>query len=209
MPDPVPARRRKRIVFIGNCQAFALGQLYRAFFANDRDETVHVLADVDLVRNEDNAGVNEHLALIAGADVVIEQVLAWRPPIDEAVRRARRHYRFPMVTGWFLWPFAGDAHPRNGECRLPGFEGPYPDEYGDSFLNRKLAEAANPEAAVADYLHLDVARAAHLDRRFEILLDQQRQRDADTDFALAAVITCGFQCIPPTHTDLNPATVMR
>jgi hypothetical protein len=69
---------------------------------------------------------------------------------------AERHF-VPLLAGGFLWPFAGQPHPRNESFWfMPS--GPYDGEMGDSYLNRLIDKGASPPEAVAQYLTLDVGR---------------------------------------------------
>ena len=169
------------VLFLGNCQAEALASVYRARAAAEIGDSVSFLSSVSRPSDSD-------VQLIQDADVIIEQVFDFKPTVAlEDFTPNARVVRFPTVSGAFLWPFSGRAHPRNASFPfLRG--GPYPAELGDGFLNRMIVERVDPDDAVARYLELDVAAIANLDQRYEIIIRQQRSRDALADLPTADVM---------------------
>jgi Flp pilus assembly protein TadD len=180
------------VVFYGNCQAHALSRLYQRQIAPRRNETVSLIY----------VG-NEAAEVLLQADVVIEQTFTAREQIRASdVRPGAKWLRFPLVYGMFLWPYATQAHVRNeSHPFLPG--GPFPVEYGDSYLNR-LIDHVPPEEAIAKYMDLDVPAHAHLDRLYEIAMEDQRQRDRVAGMDIATIVERDFRSTPLFMTRGHP-----
>jgi tetratricopeptide (TPR) repeat protein len=180
-PDAQPRRTGSRlVVFFGNCQARALLEIYRRHFANLHEEQV-VGCELDNVDD----------ALLASADVVVEQLFN-RPRIKpDTLRPHTTHIRFPVMMAQFLWPYSGQPHSRNR--RYPFLAaGPYPDEMGDSFLNR-LIDVVPEDEAFERYCQLDIATHVGLDRLFEMHLEHQRIRDQVAGIDIAGFIDARFR----------------
>ena len=187
----------KRVVFIGNCQLQALSALYRRFSEGRGEEIIAYLPSYESL-------TLERTEAIVQADLIIEQRLDLAPQveIDGIIGSAERHF-VPLLAGGFLWPFAGQPHPRNESFWfMPS--GPYDGEMGDSYLNRLIDKGAPPPEAVAQYLTLDVGRQYGLDRRFELLLDRQRSRDAACGYQIADIIEERFREEPLFRTPHHP-----
>lgn len=187
----------RRIVFVGNCQLLSLSQLYQRFAEQaGREEIAYTPSYQDLTE--------DRIATIARADVVIEQRMdvAPRADLNGIVTRAERHF-VPLLGGGFLWPFAGQPHPRN---EIMGFlaGGPFDGEMGDSYLNRLIEKEVPPAEAVEQYLALDVNRVRNLDRFFEIVVDRQRSRDAACGFQIAGIMEEKFRDEPLFRTAHHP-----
>jgi Flp pilus assembly protein TadD len=148
------------------------------------------LEDVEYV---DDLGLDESTlrARLVDADVVIVQERDFKRDIVIDGRGALV-FRFPMIVAGFLWPFANEPHVHNVAER-PISDGPYPSQMSDSFLNRLIVRNVSPEDALEQYLALDIAKVAHLDRLMEIYLDKQRQRDLATGYAIATEIENRFR----------------
>ena len=187
----------RRVVFIGNCQVQSLSQLYQRFSERNSEETIAYLPSYEDL-TDDGA------AAIAQADVIVEQRLDLPPraEIDGIVNHAERHF-VPLLAGGFLWPFAGQPHPRNEK---PWFmpSGPFDAEMSDSYLNRLIDQGVPPAEAVQQYLALDVGRVRHLDRLFELIMDRQRSRDAACGYQLAGLIEERFRDEPMFRTPHHP-----
>jgi tetratricopeptide (TPR) repeat protein len=187
----------RRVVFIGNCQVQSLSQLYQRFSEWSGTEQIDYLPSYEDL-------TDDRTATIAEADVIVEQRMdvAPRAEIDGIVSNAERHF-VPLVAGGFLWPFAGQQHPRN---ESPWFmpSGPYDGEMGDSYLNRLIGQGVPPAEAVEQYLALDVTRARNLDRLFELLIDRQRSRDTVCGYQLADFIEERFRSEPVFRTPHHP-----
>ena len=176
-----------KIVFAGNCQAYALYYLYERHVAPERGETVGWVDAWDEPRLED------WRRELGDADIVIAQLFSnpTRVPV-EALAEDKRLIRFPDLRGNFLWPYGNVGRIDNPR---PAFKagGPYDTEVGDAFLNRLIEQKVAPDEALARYLDHDVARETHLERVFELTLDQQRKRDALTGFSTAETIESRFR----------------
>ena len=187
----------RRIVFIGNCQVQSLSQLYRRYADRARDEDIAYLPSYEDL-------TDDRVATIADADIVIEQRMdvAPRAEIGGIGTPAERHF-VPLLAGGFLWPFAGQAHPRNeSHWFLPG--GPFDGEMSDSYLNRLIEKAVPPAEAVDQYLTADMNRLRNLDRLFEIIVDRQRSRDEACGFRIADLIVAHIRDEPLFRTPHHP-----
>jgi tetratricopeptide (TPR) repeat protein/capsular polysaccharide biosynthesis protein len=190
----------KRIVFIGNCQMEVLRHLYDRFAGGlTGDETWFLPAWTEL----DDAGTQ----ILAAADLLVDQVQSFSrgielPPAIAALPRVP----VPLVSASFLWPYAGSAHPLNADSPwLRG--GPYPGELGDGLLNRLIKDGVPADQALEQYRRHDLGGPAALDRRYELIIDQQRLRDQACDFHIAPEIEAHFRSEPlflsPHHPGLR------
>ncbi len=170
----------RQIAFIGNCQLQSLSQLYQRFSGTEDTEVSFLPSYEDLTEDRAQA--------LARADVIVEQRMDVTPrATPEGVRGGAERVFVPLVGGGFLWPFAGQPHPRNESLWfLPG--GPFDGEMGDSYLNRLLERGTAPADAAAQYIALDVNGLRNLDRLRELVMDRQRARDAACGFEIAALI---------------------
>jgi tetratricopeptide (TPR) repeat protein len=189
----------RRIVFIGNCQIHVLSQLYSRFAAAGTHDCVEYIPSYqDLSSN--------HRTAIEQADVVVDQVLDFKPKADAGgvPSRATRCY-VPVITAAFLWPFTGQPHPSNRAYPFLDL-GPFPPGIGDTYLNRLMSKGVSPEEAVETYLALDVNAEAHLDRLYELVMEKQRARDEATGFATADLIESHFRTEPVFLAPFHPNT---
>jgi tetratricopeptide (TPR) repeat protein len=191
---PEAVKMTKRIVFIGNCQMEVMRGLYDKFVAGiTGDETFFLPAWTEL---DDNG-----TKILETADLLVDQVQSFSreivlPPAIAAVRRVS----VPLVSASFLWPFAGSPHPSNADSPfLKG--GPYPGELGDGFLNRLIKEGVPADRALEQYRRHDLGGPAALDRRYELIIDQQRLRDQGCNFLIAPEIEKYFR---KEHLFLSP-----
>src|SRR5437763_7008650 len=189
--------RMKSIVLIGNCQIRALYNLYNRFVGEAARQRVTFIASYEDIAESDRD-------LIETADVVVEQVLDFKPKADVAgIETSAERVLVPLVNGGFLWPFAGQPHPNNPS--RPYLEtGPYGAESSDAWLNRMIKTRVDPETAVERYLQLDVNATVNLDRLYEIGLDKQRQRDRLTGFRITELIEEHFRDEPVFRTPYHP-----
>ena len=178
-------------VFVGNCQMLMLANLYRLLCPEAKRERVAYVASYQ----EANAGERN---LIGDADVLVQQVLDFAPAIGELPTRAKVQL-VPHVTGAFLWPYSGQAHPNNRPEPTLDQSGPYSPELGDSFLNRRIIEGVDADSAVNEYLETDVSKVKRADRLLEIFLDKQRKRD----------LTCGFEFTDFIDTNFRTTSLFR
>nr|WP_294555572.1 WcbI family polysaccharide biosynthesis putative acetyltransferase [uncultured Rhodopila sp.] len=180
----------RRIVFIGNCQMSILRNLYDRFVTGVTDDDTYFLPTWTAL---DGQGA----AALESADLLVDQVQSFS---SEAIERPARiasipRVPVPLVSATFLWPFAGSAHPLNADSpHLSG--GPYPGELGDGFLNRMIKDEVSPEVALERYRQHDLGGPAALDRRYEIVMYQQRQRDAVCGYTVAGEIESRFRREP-------------
>lgn len=175
------------IVFIGDCQAAALSNVWNQFVSpitRMNAEFVrawHVPSEKDLV-------------CIASASVIVVQVFNGRPKVVVNVEdtRARIIY-FPAIFVGFLWPYSGNCgHPLSvPEPFFPN--GRYGAQVGDTYLNNLIRDEVPPSDALKRYLDLDIVKAARVDRLMELHLDRQSYRDSQTDFSFASKIETEFR----------------
>ena len=177
--------RTKRVAVVGNCQATFTAKLYREFFGVPRHEEVSYVDDLHL----DSAAA---WARVGEADLVLLQQRDFSSPKPEDAPLGVEVLTFPLMLEAFLWPYAHEPHIHN-KPEPPLHDGPYPGQLGDKFLNRLIAEGVAPEEALERYLQHDIAGATHIDRLLELHLDQQRDRDERTGFALASILENGFR----------------
>ena len=97
----------QRIVLIGNCQVQALYNLYLRYAAKSRSEHLTYIRAYEDITKEGGAAIAE-------ADVIVEQVLDFKPKADIAgIETKAERIGVPVVNCGFLWPFAGQPHPNN------------------------------------------------------------------------------------------------
>lgn len=176
---------RRRIVFFGNCQAQALAGLCRRFLAPRHGDITSAITapfnDPDAVRKE-----------LAAADVIVEQVFDHPLEINViAENRGQEIIRFPNVYAIFYWPYTNQRHPRNDEIGTDYDAGPYPNEMGDSFLNRLITKGVSAEEALELYLAEDMSGRA--ERLFEMNADSQQKRDEATGLDVHSTIKRFFR----------------
>lgn len=175
-----------KIVFIGNCQAGALRQLYARFVQpHTRHEALHVASYENLTKVDRER--------IESADTIVLQMQdfaakAGTLPLRDGVPL----YRFPVVSGAFLWPFGGRERPGNRSVPFRS-GGSYPRQLGDSWLNRMIRDGVSAEEATRRYLDLDVATITDLDRLYRISLTKQQRMDDALGFQVAAIIDKHFR----------------
>jgi hypothetical protein len=175
----------KTVGFIGNCQLGTLSGLYRRLLEPESGIDVFYIPSY---QSADDA----QKALIGSADVIVRQILDFDQKIGALQTDAVVHL-FPHVSGAFLWPYTGQAHPKNASFPYFDSNGPYPAEMGDSFLNRMIAENVEPDEAVSRYLNTDVATVKRLDRFQELIFDKQRARDQACGYDFAGIIEARFR----------------
>jgi tetratricopeptide (TPR) repeat protein len=192
---------RRRIVFLGNCQLGMLASLYRSLLPPDATEEISYVASY-------SQATEAQKQLVATANILVQQVLDFVPRIGDLPTRAKVHL-VPHVTAAFLWPYSGEAHPRNIPEPMLDPGGPYPPDLGDSFLNRMIAAGVAPDEAVARYLDTDVPRVRRVDRVMELVLEKQRNRDRSCGYAFADLIEAEFRstCLfrSPNHPETSTA----
>ncbi len=185
-----------RIFFFGNCQIQALHDVYRNLVAPLTGDTIawqHSFAPL-LPENE---------AAIAACEVLVTQSAHFEPQTDIThIETTARRIVVPVVGTPFLWPYSGSAHP-DAARKYPKYN-PYPAERSDGWMLRRLSQGASPEQAVADYLQLDIARAAHLERRMEMEMDNLRARERGSPYDASGLIAAHFRTEPLFRTPYHP-----
>lgn len=190
----------RRVVFVGNCQAEGLAYVFNRHISPYTGERAfHVAAYHDL----DDAS----RATLASADVIVDLVFDFAQRVNLAdLGLDKPLIPVPYVNCNFLWPYAYEAHPSNDHVEFTA-TGPYPVQLGDAYLNRLMREGVAAEDAAAQYLDLDINQKVRLDRRFEMNLALQRQRDEKTGFEVAALMERYFREEPifltPDHPDVR------
>lgn len=176
----------RRIVLIGNCQISAMASLYRRFVAVRTGDVLDYIPSYENLDEDARQRIRQ-------ADVVVEQLLDLKPKADlDGLIGGTPKVLIPMVTAAFLWPFAGQEHPRND--RRPFLPtGPYGGEAGDSYLNRLIQKGLSPEEGARDYMALDVGKRVNLDRLYELVMDRQQARDQAAGYRIADVIERYFR----------------
>ena len=176
----------RRVVFAGGIQARALAKAYRLDIAADRDEDVFFIGADAMAREAAHR-------VIAAADIVVTDITPQGETVpDSMIPLNAERIALPTVRAPFLWPFAGRPHPMNrGIDALK--EGPYPADFGDSFLDSMIAQGVDEAEAIERYLALDIAYAAQLDEKLESALASQRALDARSGFDLGTFIEREFR----------------
>ena len=188
----------RRVVFVGNCQAYALMDAFNQFaapFTGDRGFHVAAYHDLDEASR----------ALLESADVIVDLVFDFAQRINVAdLGLDKPVVVVPYVNCNFLWPFAYEAHPLN-DSRLEYIaSGFYPVQLGDAYLNRLIREEVPAEEAASRYLDLDIDQKVRLDRRLEMNLALQRRRDEACGFAVAGLMERHFREEPIFLTPDHP-----
>ena len=176
----------RRVVFAGGVQTRALAKAYRLDIAADRDEDVFFIGAEAIGREAAHR-------VISAADIVVTDLTSTSQTVPEHLIPANaERVAVPVVTAPFLWPYAGRPHPRNKPIAgLPG--GPYPADFGDSFLDSMMAEGVAEDEAVARYLALDIAASAGLDTLLEGVLAELARLDAQAGFDFAGFVHDQFR----------------
>ncbi len=192
--------RNRKVVFFGNCQAQALATVYRAHFGSAVGDDVAYADSHNVLTDPEFA-----TRALSEADVVVSQVFDFPAPLKaEDLQPHCITCRFPSVVAGFYWPYASQPHI---ETPKDDPEPPYPAQLGDRYLNGLIAKGVAPEAALEQYLELDIAKAANADRLLELGLDKQRKRDAEAGMDIATRLEQRFRSEPlfltPDHPSLE------
>jgi tetratricopeptide (TPR) repeat protein len=173
-------------VFLGSGLARLLCSVYNQLIASMSNDVAEYRQLVFRPTDADSQAIE-------GADLVVAQIgsLQVRDAVAEIAGTARLHL-FPTVAAQFLWPFGGQAHPRNRSSWRPP-DGPYPAALGDAFLNRMIDREIDPDVAAQRYLDLDVNTVVDLDQMLEIGIAQQQERDQATGYSYAGMIAQTFR----------------
>ncbi len=176
----------RRVVFAGGIQARALAKAYRLDIAADRDEDVFFIGAEAMGREAAHR-------VIAAADIVVTDLTESGETIpDHLIPTSAECLSVPVVRAPFLWPFAGRPHPQNrGSEALK--DGPYPADFGDSFLDSMIAQGVDEHEAVERYLALDIGYAAQLDEKLTSTLSRLAALDAQSGFDMASYVESEFR----------------
>jgi hypothetical protein len=178
--------------------------MYRSCIAAENQEEVRYFPSYE----ENNDQIKE---LLFESDVVVIQLLDFDQKIGEISTKGRVVW-FPHISGAFLWPYSGQAHPKNEKYDFFDAGGPYPAELGDSYLSKMIKDQVEPELAVRQYLATDVAKVKRIDRLFELVMEKQRARDIRCGYAFSEMICSNFRqqvlFISPNHPSKSLALAM-
>jgi tetratricopeptide (TPR) repeat protein len=103
------------------------------------------------------------------------------PGLDPSVRIID----VPFVTAGWLWPYHGTRHPHADRLK---YNLDAMVDCADAFINRCIVSGLDEAQTVTNYLQVDAKSIAGLDRRYELLMEKQRDRDRITGFATADFI---------------------
>ncbi|TWB13013.1 WcbI family polysaccharide biosynthesis putative acetyltransferase [Nitrospirillum bahiense] len=177
----------RKIVFIGNCQTNNIHRLFAEQVALSTGDEVHFVPCF--------VGLSEKSeAALVDADIIVSQMLDSVQAVnldmlmrDNKIDSAAQIIEFPLVSGRFLWPYACAMHVLNHH--LPYYyQGPFPEEYGDSYLNKKILQESELSKISDEYQRLDVAERMNLDRLYEIYIDSLKRKDEKAGFSCAEYI---------------------
>jgi len=172
------------VVFLGNCQAQAVSHAYSRFVAPARGDRVDYVPSY-------RETTPEQKQLVAEADIVVELLMDFEQPsgLDNSQLRGKRYF-IPLVSGGWLWPNHGTPHPHSQAKR---FHVGQMIDCADAFLNKMIIEGVQPEKAADRYMELRPSDFRGLDRRYEIMMEKQRQRDDATGYRTADFIEAHFR----------------
>jgi hypothetical protein len=179
----------RRIVFAGGQQMRALARIYRSEVATETDEDITYIGSEAIPRDAARR-------IIEVADVaVIETRTGGSVLSEDMLRPGAGVVRVPHVVADYLWPNAGRPHPLNrGEFIIPG--GPYPADFGDSFLDSMMEDGVAEDAAVDRYRTINLASVAKVETMREARHASQLRLDEVTGLALADFIAANFRTNP-------------
>lgn len=194
------SKRQRKVVFFGNCQAQALARIYQTHLAFDRGDEVAYADSQNVLTDAAFGAVALH-----EADVVIKQIFDFPTKLAaDNLRPSCVVHKFPSVVAGFYWPHASQPHiltPK--DFRDP----PYPAQLGDRYLNSLIVKNVEPAQALEQYLAMDVAAVANLDRLFELYVDRQRKRDLEAGCDIATLLVSRFRewqlFLTPDHPELG------
>jgi len=127
------------------------------------------------------------------ADVIVLQLFVKNDeyPID-MYNSGARIIEFPTITFNSLWPYGGGGHIMNHPRHFWPC-GPYDYNMGDTYLNKLISAGVPPEEAADQYIHMDIAKVAHLDRVHEIVIERQRALDEKAGMHFADEVAAHFR----------------
>jgi tetratricopeptide (TPR) repeat protein len=161
----------RRVLFYGNCQVQYIARVFADLICPLNGDTAQYL-DINHTRFDHP----HHRDAFLRADILVDQVFDVDDPIPpELIDTTKVRLRIPNMRGDFLWPFGTrERHPRHATFPADHYFG---HEYGDTYLNRMIAEDAPAQEAVRKYLDVDFTKQRNLPRIFEISMNRQLRRD--------------------------------
>jgi tetratricopeptide (TPR) repeat protein len=174
----------RTIAFVGNCQMRGLAAIYQNFAGKRQGDTAHY------IRTE-TAAQPASLQRLIEADLVIGQLMEMGSTLGavQSTVRDKKIVHVPHAAGAFLWPQAGEPHATARGLLAPRFG----TDYGDRYLNRAIRASANPAEAIRDYVTVAFGAKMQLERRFEIALARQQERDRQTAYDIAGIVRRHFR----------------
>ena len=181
----------RRIVFAGGQQIRALARLYRAIVASETDEEIIYIGAEAVGRDAARRAMDNADVLLSETRETSEGKIGSTLTRD-MLRPGVTLLQVPYVMADFLWPNAGRPHPLNrGEFVLPG--GPYPADFGDSYLDSLMEQGIGEDEAVDRYLALDIVQESGLDAMLDARQAMQQRLDDETGFSVAKYIASAFR----------------
>jgi hypothetical protein len=172
----------RTLLIYGNCQAHALGDMFRC------DPVISGLFRVAFLRSYDRPWDEE--SFVSDADyaqcaILCEQV-DWNAfPYRERLPLDCQTIRFPALDTNLLWPFNA-TNPYN-VAEPPSFRGGrFP--YGDRIINRRIEAGDSAEGIISYYLNQYDTYKVDLKRAREVEWFRLKKRDERCDFAMSDVI---------------------
>ena len=176
----------RKVVFVGNCQVGTLWDTYTKLVAPTRGDSTHYVASYKNASPED-------MTHLDNADKIVCQLFDMEQKFNfDDSDLGDRVILVPNLTLAFLWPYAGVPHIKQSSLSIEAI-GPFRGEFGDRFLNGRIKENVDPDDAVREYMNLDIAKSANLDRFYTLVMQSARQRDERSGFCIAAEIEKSFR----------------
>ena len=174
----------RTLAFVGNCQMRGLAAIYQTYAGKRCGDTAYY------IRTE-TASSPESLRRLAEADLVIGQLMEMGSSLAAVASavRDKKIIQVPHAAGAFLWPQVGEPHATAGRPLAQRFG----TDYGDRYLNRAIRAGANPAETIRDYVTVDFGAKMQLERRFEITLARQEERDRQTGYHVAGIVRRHFR----------------
>ena len=176
----------RKVVFVGNCQAAILWNIYTNLVAPTRGDSTYYIESYQSASAEDMTHLNN-------ADKVVCQLFDMEQKFNfDDNELGDRVILVPNLTLAFLWPYAGVPHIKHGSRPIEAAE-PFWGQWGDRFLNAKIKENIDPDYAAREYMNLDIAKIANLDRLYTLVMEGARQRDERSGFCIVGEIEKSFR----------------
>jgi hypothetical protein len=176
----------------------ALARIYRSEVATETDEDITYIGSEAITRDAARR-------IIDVADVALSETRTGGSLLaEDMLRPGASLVRVPHVVADYLWPNAGRPHPLNrGEFIIPG--GPYPADFGDSFLDSMMEDGVAEDEAVGRYRTINLASVAKVENLRAARYVSQARLDEVTGLALADYIEGNFRNNPMFLSRERPA----